>query len=92
MEYCQNSSLDRYLNLRIKNKDYFSFYEFLQILVDLMSGYGVLKKAQIIHDDLKPDNIFIKNKYFKIGDFGLSFRMDKSKKNIRGGTQLYNAP
>lgn len=29
----------------------------------------------MMHEDLKPENIFIKGKNFKIGDFGLSFLM-----------------
>lgn len=38
----------------------------------LLDGYQLLKSKSIIHNDLKPHNIFIKNKIFKIGDFGIS--------------------
>jgi serine/threonine protein kinase len=30
----------------------------------------------IVHRDLKPENIFIHNYIFKIGDFGLSTRVE----------------
>ena len=49
-----------------------------------------------MHEDLKPDNVFIRDGYFKIGDFGLSFKLkplkEPNEKFKRGGAQAYNAP
>ena len=39
---------------------------------------------------MKPENIFIKGKYFKLGDFG--FATDKDKFTTSLGTQPYMAP
>jgi len=43
-----------------------------------------------MHEDLKPENIFIKGNNFKIGDFGLSFLVKGGKFFRRGGSQSYN--
>ncbi len=50
----------------------------------------------MMHEDLKPENIFIKDGVFKIGDFGLSIKLkplsNPQEKFKRGGTRPYNAP
>ena len=35
-----------------------------------------MREEDIIHRDFKPDNIFISNGVFKIGDFGISKKCD----------------
>ena len=40
-------------------------------------GLNAIHEQNIAHRDMKPDNIFIKGKYFKLGDFG--FATDKNK-------------
>lgn len=45
-------------------------------MLDLLDGYNQLYSVGIIHQDLKPDNIFINQNKFKIGDFGLSFKLN----------------
>ena len=37
-----------------------------------MSGLYEIHKKNLIHRDLKPQNLFIKNSKLKIGDFGSS--------------------
>lgn len=37
-----------------------------------MNGYRVLWKAKILHEDLKLENVLIKNGLFKLADFGFS--------------------
>lgn len=37
-----------------------------------MNGYRVLFDRKILHQDIKPDNILLKNKTYKITDFGFS--------------------
>ena len=44
-----------------------------------------------MHNDLKPKNIFIKDKFFKIGDFGLAVKLASNGK-VPLGTPLYAAP
>lgn len=47
----------------------------------------------VVHRDLKPQNIFYKDKTFKIADFGLSINLKKNsllKSNV--GTQAFQSP
>lgn len=37
-----------------------------------MNGYRVLWKAKILHEDLKLENVLIKNGLYKLADFGFS--------------------
>jgi serine/threonine protein kinase len=41
---------------------------------------------------LKPENIFIQDGLFKIGDFGLSYKSSSKDRKLRGGTLAYLAP
>lgn len=49
-----------------------------------------MRSKGIMHNDLKPQNIFIKNKIFKLGDFGLAVKLS-SAEEIPCGTILYAA-
>lgn len=73
-------------------KKKFTLDEYIQILLDLINGYKALKVAGIQHNDLKSQNILIKNKVFKIGDFGLSAKLSKKKEEVHCGTIVYAAP
>ena len=44
----------------------------------------------VIHRDLKLDNILVKNKLFKIADFGVSIIADHG--STYAGTPLYMSP
>ena len=76
--------------LKIENK-WFTFDEACTVIIDLIEGYHQLSSVPIIHQDLKPENIFINNNTFKIGDFGLSYRLGSGKIKL-GGSPYYNAP
>lgn len=92
MEYCNNCTLYHLIESRSRLKKMFTLDEYIQILLDLVYGYKALKMAGIQHNDLKPHNILIKNKVFKIGDFGLSAKLSKEKEQIHCGTIIYAAP
>lgn len=92
MELC-DSSLRFYLNGREGVDDQVSRDLFMQIL----EGCNYLHQNNVVHNDLKPDNIMIRygeggKMIIRIGDFGLSIRNDSStQKEIGtgGGTTLY---
>jgi serine/threonine-protein kinase ULK/ATG1/NUAK family SNF1-like kinase len=62
-------------------------------MLDFINGYSVLRKKNILHLDLKPQNIFIKGKTFKIGDFGLAMKLNnQNSKKVQIGTEIYASP
>ena len=68
----------------------------IKIGIDIGKALEDCEEEQIVHRDIKPDNIFVnKNGTFKLGDFGLSRKMNKSASfSLRksAGTPLYMAP
>lgn len=68
----------------------------IKLGIDICKALEECETENIVHRDIKPDNIFInKNETFKLGDFGLSRKMTKSASfSLRksAGTPLYMAP
>ena len=55
-----------------------------------MSGYRVLWTSGILHQDLKPGNVLIRNGVLKITDFGFSIFAEKYvPSRVREGTLMY---
>ena len=62
---------------------------------EIISGYKSLLEKQVVHRDLKPNNILLdKNGTVKIADFGFAIKSQETRKqtmyNI--GSPLYMAP
>ncbi|KAL0230289.1 hypothetical protein PCE1_003850 [Barthelona sp. PCE] len=84
------STLDRFI------MDYFKggppTEEFLwDLLTCLFAGLEYLHSQDIGHFDIKPDNLFLVDEFFKIGDFGLA-RDANNFDDIMDGDKLYLAP
>ena len=70
----------------------------LQIGIDLCTALIAVHKENIIHRDIKPDNIFLLNEHFCLGDFGIALDQnnpqylsaDSSMNQV--GTYAYWAP
>ena len=65
------------------------------IFKQICKGYQVLYDSKLIHRDIKPDNILIHNKVFKLADFGMSKKIKdhEMKENLSyAGSPLYIAP
>jgi serine/threonine-protein kinase ULK/ATG1 len=50
----------------------------LLIFKQLLEAFQVLNKYNIMHRDLKPDNIFLHNGVVKVGDFGFCKSLEKA--------------
>lgn len=94
MEYCDLGNLMQYQS-KIPQR-VFGFAEALRILHQVMKGVEAIHNRNIIHRDLKCENIFLqrnKNKGFtcKIGDFGFAKVVENTTKTSCG-TIYFMAP
>ena len=94
IEYCSKGMLLNYILLIEKG-----FEELLSkvIFEKILKGVQAIHNSEIVHLDLKNDNIFIDEKYnLKIADFGVSIKKseqhDLQKLKIITGSEKYNSP
>ena len=85
------TSLDDYLVAHSLRKE-----EVIQLGIDICTALEYCEQLKIVHKDIKPSNIFVnprfqKNKY-KLGDFGLARRTDRSTVMSISGTADYISP
>ena len=86
MEKCENNLQDCF--------HLYGLQERLQFFDDIVKGMEVLVENNILHLDLKLNNILIKNGKAKITDFGLSQEISNEyhRSRYRLGTELMMAP
>ncbi|CAD8156998.1 unnamed protein product [Paramecium pentaurelia] len=86
MEYC---------DYNLKYQKQYQEWEIKIILKHILEGLKFLHSKNLVHMDIKPENILFKKKdlSFKIADFGLSrLQFVKEDEDIRDGDQRYTAP
>jgi serine/threonine protein kinase len=89
MQYCNKGDLETYLSKQPKN--FFSETEALYLLKQIMNGFQVLRKHQVMHRDFKLANIFLHDDTLVIGDFGFA-RAGHEMAQTNLGTPLTKAP
>lgn len=65
-EYCNGGNLVDYM----KSRKILSETETINIFKQLLNAFKELDRNNVIHRDLKPDNIMLSNGVIKLGDFG----------------------
>lgn len=92
MPYCANGSVT-------KRAGHISEDEIWKVLHDVAAGLAYLHEHNIVHQDIKPDNILqAADGHYLITDFGISARTratlskTQSMNNIGSGTAAYMAP
>ena len=95
MEYAEGGALSD----RLKENRYFNEDELKnKVIPEVVNGLKYCHSKGIIHKDIKPENIFYRDKARKdvvIGDFGISTQLEKgfSKKlSKNAGTFIYQSP
>lgn len=103
-EYCERGSLHQWLSECRSGDRPYDASEALRLLVEVALGMEFLHSRDMIHMDLKPDNIMINaDMRAKVGDFGLAAKLEqKTASQLRsagtlmgkfeGGTLDYIAP
>ena len=65
----------------------------LRVAHDLCQALVLCKKHEIVHRDIKPQNIFVSpNGDYKLGDFGIAKTVEKTTGGTKIGTYKYMAP
>lgn len=66
----------------------------IRLGIDLCKALEICQKYNVIHRDVKPENIFVsENGDFKLGDFGIARTVEKTTGSLsRKGTNNYMAP
>ncbi|KAG4433058.1 hypothetical protein IFR05_011452 [Cadophora sp. M221] len=95
VDYSDHGSLTHYLK-KIKP----TLWERQQLALDVAAGLQALHENNIIHGDVKPDNVLVfdttdmsRAQMAKLADFGGAiFERDENQAKIYSGTALYKAP
>ena len=65
----------------------------LKLALDVCDALILCKKNNIVHRDIKPQNIFVSNDGdFKLGDFGIAKVAERTTSGTKTGTYKYMAP
>lgn len=98
MEYMPNKTLSDVISLEHDKESPFWWNNTAKIktIIGIAKAMAYVHHKLYVHRDLKPDNIFFdENHEIKIGDFGLSRKLDKQNEiimTINVGTPAYIAP
>lgn len=71
----------------------FSEARIVQLGIDICRALEICERRDVIHRDIKPDNIMMSEfGNFKLGDFGIARTMEKTMSASMAGTDWYMAP
>jgi len=86
LEYCNNGDLSKYIKKKNNDNDYFYIFQ-------IILGLKYLYNNNILHRDIKPQNVLLHNNTIKICDFGFAKEFyNNDLINTFCGSPLYMAP
>ena len=87
------TSLPKYCNAKYGKTCSMPEADAIKLAKDLCAALMLCEKKNVIHRDIKPQNIFV-NEYgsFKLGDFGIARTMEHTTRATKIGTYNYMAP
>ena len=89
MEYCDDQNLNVFINKHKEKSELIEEKIIYNIIKQICLGLKEIHSKNIIHWDLKPENIFMnKNNEIKIGDFGISKELYSYKKITKTNNNL----
>ncbi|XP_025920673.1 serine/threonine-protein kinase Nek11 [Apteryx rowi] len=71
-EHCEGGDLDFKIQEYKESGKIFTQRQIIEWFIQLLLGVNYIHERRILHRDLKAKNIFLKNNFLKIGDFGVS--------------------
>ena len=96
MEFCEGGDLKKKIDDVYNLKSSFKKSELINILIQICESLNYLHNRNIIHRDIKSQNIFFtKDNIVRIGDFGLAKKIKKNRRTTlmtKVGTDSYMAP
>lgn len=97
LEYAPKGTLEEKIVERVTSKNYWTEKEIAKMIADIIIGLEYLHDNDVIHRDLKPDNIVIgESGRLKITDFGVAKVMQATGNEYlyasRFGPKCYAAP
>ncbi|XP_050981700.1 eukaryotic translation initiation factor 2-alpha kinase 3-like [Labeo rohita] len=98
MEFCEGGTLTDWIQAKNDLKKFITTVEINEIFYEIITGVEFIHANNLIHRDLKPDNILFRaDGKVKIGDFGLVAAQtdqngDPIKRSKRKGTPTYRSP
>ena len=87
-EYCNGGTLESMLHTKKQLPE----AQALIIFRQLLEAFKELNKNNIMHRDLKPDNIFFSDGQVKLGDFGFCKMLEVNMAQTMLGSPIYMAP
>ena len=87
LEYMPNGTLETLLRQSRLPQE-----QALNLLAQLLEALLYLHGRGIVHQDIKPANVFMKDGNAKLGDFGVARTQDNPKPFERAGSPFYMAP
>ncbi|CAD8210709.1 unnamed protein product [Paramecium octaurelia] len=91
LERCE-CDLQMQFKERRQNDKYYTPEEAINILKQIIKGYKLLYDNNVIHRDIKPQNILYLDGVYKIADFGLARVYQTNDELTKSGTPKYASP